>query len=385
MSRKDEEFYRFFSVTDIRTHEKGYTEYKVIGRFVPKPCPEDVKEVVVWTRYSELKKLHAELANTHRNLFRREEEFPAFPTAQRFGRGRFDEAVIEERRKAAEDMLVFCMGIPALYKSPHLIDFFRDGDVTRPQDPSPDSVALPPPLIPLPKRRASDCEPAEEEAGREAPTLPQDLGTNLRIDMGKPEVAAEAYNEMRKGGECAEMDDRVTSAARRCTSQTSQEEIESLLDVAAEVCASPPNEDVWPVLSDNDLEVFDPCYKRDRCKSRNDHSELFSLPIGNPVNEAATYLTRADAELKCAIAKEAQGAVSAAICGYRAAVEILITGVKDDPDPARKEAVVRRIAQYLEHAEKLLEGHDSPTHAPDLKGTHLVKTNIEDVSPNSQD
>lgn len=55
---------------------------------------------------------------------------------------------------------------------------------------------LPPPLIPLPKRRASDCEPAEEEEGREAPTLPQDLGTNISLEIGEPEVAAEAFNEI---------------------------------------------------------------------------------------------------------------------------------------------------------------------------------------------
>lgn len=77
----------------------------------------------------------------------------------------------------------------------------------RPMDPSivASGGPLPPPLIPLPKRRASDCEPAEEEAGREAPTLPQDLGTNLGLEVGEPEEAVEAYSEMggspREGGE----------------------------------------------------------------------------------------------------------------------------------------------------------------------------------------
>lgn len=80
MSRKaKEEYHRFFTVTDTRTHEKGHTEYKVTARFVSKRHPEDVKEVVVWRRFSELKKLHGELAYTHRNLFRRQEEFPPFP------------------------------------------------------------------------------------------------------------------------------------------------------------------------------------------------------------------------------------------------------------------------------------------------------------------
>lgn len=56
--------------------------------------------------------------------------------------------------------------------------------------------ALPPPLIPLPKRRPSDCEPVEEEEGREAPTLPQDLGVSVGLDLGDPEMAVEAYSEM---------------------------------------------------------------------------------------------------------------------------------------------------------------------------------------------
>lgn len=177
--------------------------------------------------------------------------------------GRFDEAVIEERRKATEAMLLFTTTIPALYNSPQLKEFFRvrnthihtegetdmkeprtcarrkkyarprdvlfslclllphntsfhptsvhlprlplflppssqGGEVTRPLDPTSLSSAgpLPPPLIPLPKRRTSDCEPAEEEEGREAPTLPQDLGTNVGLEVGEPEVAAEAYSEM---------------------------------------------------------------------------------------------------------------------------------------------------------------------------------------------
>lgn len=70
---------------------------------------------------------------------------------------------------------------------------------------------LPPPLIPLPKRRASDCEPAEEEVGREAPTLPQDLGNNVGLEVGEPEVAAEAYSEM--GGSPIEEDQEQLSDA----------------------------------------------------------------------------------------------------------------------------------------------------------------------------
>ncbi|XP_034020697.1 sorting nexin-15 isoform X1 [Thalassophryne amazonica] len=381
MSRKaKEEYYRFFSVTEPRAHEKGHTEYKVSARFVSKTHPEDVKEVVVWRRFSELKKLHGELAYTHRNLFRRQEEFPPFPGSQVFGR--FDEAVIEERRKASEVMLQFTTNIPALYNSPQLKDFFSGGEVTRPLDPSPQSASgpLPPPLIPLPKRRASDCEPAEEEEGREAPILPQDLGSNLCREVGEPEVAAEAYSEM--GGSPAEetrdklsdtvLDHRVpppepVSAGTHQT-QESQVEIDSLFDSMAENYAHSSREEGPPPLSENDLAVFDPCYTQARAISSSDHSELFSLSSLSLSEGEAGYLSQASNELTVAMEREKEGEFSSAIHGYRTAVDILITGVKGDTDPVRRECVMKRTAQYLKHVEMLVDKHSSPTHSD--KPTH---------------
>lgn len=375
MSRKPkDEYYRFFTVSDPRTHEKGHTEYKVTARFVSKRHPEDVKEVVVWRRFSELKKLHGELAYTHKNLFRRQEEFPPFPRAQVFGR--FDEAVIEERRKAAEAMLLFSTSIPALYNSPQLKDFFRGGEVTRPLDPTPLSSAgpLPPPLIPLPKRRASDCEPAEEEEGREAPTLPQDLGTNMGLEVGEPEVAAEAYSEM--GGSPkqedqeelsdTELDDRVLSPGpsptRNHQSQESQEEFDSLFDSVGEDQLPSPKQEGPPPLSENDLAVFDPCHRQDGSNSSCDHSELFSLPPAALDGGDAGYLNQAAIELTAAMEREKEGEYSSAIRMYRTAVDILITGVQGDLDPVRRESVMRRTAQYLKHTEMLVDRHSSPTH-----------------------
>ncbi|MEQ2248833.1 hypothetical protein ILYODFUR_023066 [Ilyodon furcidens] len=383
MSRKPiEEYHRFFSVSDPRNHEKGHTEYKVTARFVSKRHPDDVKEVVVWKRFSELKKLHGELAYTHRNLFRRQEEFPAFPPAQVFGR--FDEAVIEERRKAAESMLVFTTSISALYNSPQLKEFFRGGEVTRPLDPSPVSSAgpLPPPLIPLPKRRASDCEPAEEEEGREAPTLPQDLGTNISLELGEPEVAAEAYNEI--GGSPTEeeqedlsdteLDDRASSPelslTRHHQSEETQEEFDLLFDSVVEEQVLSPKEEGPPPLSENDLAVFDPCYKQERSDSSSDHSELFSLPPASLIGGDAGYLNQAAKELTAAMEREKEGEFSSAIRGYRTAVDILITGVQGDPDPARRESVMRRTAQYLKHAEMLVDQHASPSHTRTAAHTH---------------
>ncbi|XP_075060339.1 ribosomal protein S6 kinase delta-1 isoform X2 [Mixophyes fleayi] len=118
---------RFYTVTDPRRHQKGFTIYKVTARIVSRKNPEDVQEIVTWKRYSDFKKLHRDLWQIHKNLFRQTDLFPPFAKAKLFGR--FDECVIEERRQCAEDLLQFSANIPALYNSAQLEDFFKGGEV----------------------------------------------------------------------------------------------------------------------------------------------------------------------------------------------------------------------------------------------------------------
>ncbi|XP_073410569.1 sorting nexin-15-like isoform X2 [Dendrobates tinctorius] len=172
MSRAVRDQYdRRYHVADTRTNPKGFTEYKVIAEFISKKNPQDVKEIVVWKRYSDFKKLHGELSYTHRNLFQRTQEFPPFPRAQVFGR--FEAPVIEERRQAAEDMLRFTVNIVALNNSPQLKEFFRTGEVTLRSDgpDSADTVVLPPPLIPEPVRSSSTELKEEVDGSDETETL----------------------------------------------------------------------------------------------------------------------------------------------------------------------------------------------------------------------
>ncbi|KAM8817883.1 ribosomal protein S6 kinase delta-1 isoform 2-T2 [Rhynchonycteris naso] len=116
---------RFYTVTEPQRHPRGYTVYKVTARVVSRRNPEDVQEIIVWKRYSDFKKLHKELWQIHKNLFRHSELFPPFAKGIVFGR--FDDSVIEERRQCAEDLLQFSANIPALYNSKQLEDFFKGG------------------------------------------------------------------------------------------------------------------------------------------------------------------------------------------------------------------------------------------------------------------
>ncbi|XP_051954540.1 ribosomal protein S6 kinase delta-1 isoform X2 [Xyrauchen texanus] len=126
-ARDTGELARFYTVTDPTTHPKGHTVYKVTARIISRKNPDDVQEITVWKRYSDFKKLHQDLWQTHRNLYGQSELFPPFAKAKVFGR--FDDSVIEERRQCSEDLLQFSANIPALYGSQYIQDFFKGGKV----------------------------------------------------------------------------------------------------------------------------------------------------------------------------------------------------------------------------------------------------------------
>lgn len=60
------------------------------------------------------------------------------------------------------------------------------------------------------------------------------------------------------------------SPARNHQTQESQEEFDSLFDSVTEEQVASPKEEGPPPLSDNDLAVFDPCYKEgeNKCECR---------------------------------------------------------------------------------------------------------------------
>uniref|UniRef100_A0A3B4FP68 Ribosomal protein S6 kinase C1 n=1 Tax=Pundamilia nyererei TaxID=303518 RepID=A0A3B4FP68_9CICH len=124
ISQRDRgELARFYTVTDPKKHQKGYTVYKVTARIISRKNPEDVQEITVWKRYSDFRKLHQNLWQLHKNACGQSELFPPFAKAKVFGR--FDDSVIEERRQCSEDLLQFSANIPALYNSQHIQDFFK--------------------------------------------------------------------------------------------------------------------------------------------------------------------------------------------------------------------------------------------------------------------
>ncbi|KAK9391330.1 sorting nexin-15 [Crotalus adamanteus] len=369
MSRRaKEEFHRSYAVSDPRAHPKGYTEYKVTAKFVSKVNPDDIKEIVVWKRYSDFKKLHADLAYTHRNLFRRMEDFPAFPRAQVFGR--FDPEVIEERRKAAEDMLCFTVHIPALNNSPQLKEFFRkaansetrlsgkaavalsfQGGEGQSYPRHWESPSLPLPLIPVP---ATGVEQGEEALG-----LVQEDGL---LDP-KPEVAS------KDGVSEPQMENQ--EGASDAVEQ--EEDLDALFafrgeDEEGAKSASPSH----CLLSVQELALFDP-FSKEACTATglSHEDDLASLEASEtkpelllstdmtqkPEAGGALYLPEATERIRQAVLCEASRDYHGAFHGYRSGVDLLLQGLHGDPNLARREAVKKKTSEYLQRAEEIFQQH----------------------------
>ncbi|XP_078516687.1 sorting nexin-15 [Lissotriton helveticus] len=386
MSRRvKEEYDRRYQVTGSRLNERGFTEYCVKAEFISKKNPQDVKEITVWKRYSDLKKLHSELSYTHRNLFRRMEEFPLFPKAQVFGR--FEEAVIEERRKGAEAMLMFTVNIPALNNSPQLKDFFRGGEVKSRSGVLEAVEAcgeemLPPPLVPQPSAvkdlsdqspKAASCKTAAT-AGVAEEIVQEQMAEKGTLSLEEPEE----YGFIGRDSEgFGDLKDEIQQTE-------ASEDLDLLFDYAEEEPISPTH---CP-LPDNELALFDPCCKDESAASASFHEEelaslvvsselLNNLQLGvaaknalwdeqlNPesetpnaeLQEPGSYLTRATEQIKQALQKEGEEDYVGAIQSYRDGVDLLLKGVQGDTNAARKEVVKNKMAEYLKHAEGLYQLH----------------------------
>ncbi|CAG2214662.1 RSKL [Mytilus edulis] len=115
-----------FNVSDPTLHPNGFTIYKVTIRVFRMSESDKLTEIIIWKRYNDFKELYKGMINLHKALHRRN-PFPVFAKPKLFGR--FEETVIEERRKSAIDLLVFIGSQPHLYNSKIFEEFLKGGKV----------------------------------------------------------------------------------------------------------------------------------------------------------------------------------------------------------------------------------------------------------------
>ncbi|XP_078296811.1 ribosomal protein S6 kinase delta-1 isoform X5 [Panthera onca] len=298
---------RFYTVTEPQRHPRGYTVYKVTARVVSRRNPEDVQEIIVWKRYSDFKKLHKELWQIHKNLFRHSELFPPFAKGIVFGR--FDETVIEERRQCAEDLLQFSANIPALYNSKQLEDFFKGGIVNDGSE-----------LIGPAEAYSDSLVDSFPECSTEGFSSDSDL-ISLTVDVDS----------------LAELDDGMAS------NQNSPVRTFGLS------LSSDPSA-LGAVASDSE---------QNKTEEERESRSLFPGSLKSKLGKR-DYLEKAGELIKLALKKEEEDDYEAASHFYRKGVDLLLEGVQGESSPTRREAVKRRTAEYLMRAESLSSLYGKP-------------------------
>ncbi|XP_036200709.1 ribosomal protein S6 kinase delta-1 isoform X7 [Myotis myotis] len=294
---------RFYTVTEPQRHPRGYTVYKVTARVISRRNPEDVQEIIVWKRYSDFKKLHKELWQIHKNLFRHSELFPPFAKGKVFGR--FDETVIEERRQCAEDLLQFSANIPALYNSKQLEDFFKGGIINDGSE-----------LIGPVEAYSDSLTDSFPECSTEGFSSDSDL-ISLTVDVDS----------------LAELDDGMASNQNSPTRTFG-------LNLPSDPSA------LGAVAYDSE---------QNKTEERENRS-LFPGSLKSKLGKR-NYLEKAGEFIKLALKKEEEDDYEAASDFYRKGVDLLLEGVQGESSPTRREAVKRRTAEYLMRAESLSSFH----------------------------
>ncbi|KAG1665346.1 Ribosomal protein S6 kinase delta-1 [Nymphon striatum] len=117
--------FKVFQITDTLRHRKGHTIYKVICKEISKHTAATISEVVIWKRYNDFKKLHKMMLSLHQGLYMKG-KFPIFAKAKLFGR--YEQEVIEERKKSALQLLEFVNNYPVLLSSVPFVSFFENGE-----------------------------------------------------------------------------------------------------------------------------------------------------------------------------------------------------------------------------------------------------------------
>ncbi|KAM9317245.1 ribosomal protein S6 kinase delta-1 [Gastrophryne carolinensis] len=313
------ELARFYTVTDPQRHRKGFTIYKVTARIVSRKNPEDVQEIVAWKRYSDFKKLHRDLWQIHKNLFRQTELFPPFAKAKLFGR--FDECVIEERRQCAEDLLQFSANIPALYNSPQLEEFFKGGEVH-------DGSDLIGPAEPFP----------------DFPDSLSDCSSEVRKDScGLDDVTFPSLSEC--GG--------LSSDSDLISLTVDIDSLSGIDDGMASNQISPSKPFSVPPSPGGIAQGFSASsYEGAKAKAEKESSSLFTMKLKQKLTKS-DYLTRAGELITMAMKKEADLEYEEAVGWYRKGVDLLLEGVQGEASPTRREAVKKKTAEYLMRAETI--------------------------------
>ncbi|XP_058118702.1 ribosomal protein S6 kinase delta-1 [Anopheles ziemanni] len=319
--RKAETWVHSFSVGSETRKYKGFTIYRITSIVFPRSAPEALTRVTLWKRFSMVKRLYKELARRHRERHL-PGTIPSLVEQSYFKR--FDPAVIEERKRYILQLLECAGQEPVLYLSHAFVSFFARG--ISPDEG--DTESLDGGLLSVKENGTSD----NSDVGN-IETIRQTLGIRVRDELSLIDPSR----------------DGETTA----TSSTSGgEEEEENVETDGPIMASPMNGSMVSSLLSETGSL---------------QSEE-KLTVGQqlekmPPEETMDYLVAAAMVFSKAVEAEANGEYQLAFEHYKAGIDRLLSGAKDDANVTRRKIAKEKSCKYVSKAEEIYELHLQQTGA----------------------
>lgn len=406
MTPSHDNWIRRFTVSDPRKHKKGFTVYKVTSIIYPESSPETLAKTVVWKRYNDFKKLHNQLQIKHKKLYLKD-TFPPFVKAKFFGR--FEDDVIEERRKCAESLLEFASQHTALYKCSAFVKFFESGytvteniveetpvvlvtgadEITNNTSSLLDSLGSRMPHENTVPRTDAESPCLKLEGTWKFPQVPDSISwsshsSDERTTFTDTDSAISGLSTPLQGSDL-QFFDPLQSPDRTIRATSSQVSNSWLLSmptssVTEDDVTSYINDPAITASSDGNCLILDASkltlYDSQALEVDGKESEQINVApervnynrqdvalgdiFGTTSGQEAGYIFEAAHHVTLAQQQEANGNHEAAFTCYKTGIACLLNGVQNDPDLQRKKFVRDKTAKYLLQAEKLYNENLAP-------------------------
>uniref|UniRef100_A0A182N5Y7 Ribosomal protein S6 kinase delta-1 n=1 Tax=Anopheles dirus TaxID=7168 RepID=A0A182N5Y7_9DIPT len=324
--RKTETWVHSFSVGSETRKYKGFTIYHITSIVFPRSHPEGLTRVTLWKRFSEVKKLYKELVRRHR-----ERHLPGAvpPLTDHSFFKRFDPAVIEERKLYIQQLLEFAGQEPLLYRSHAFLNFFTRGIVPDREDQKDDNG----------DGSVSEKEDDRSNGGGNIETIRKQLGIGHQDELslidptrddGLTQHRTKSDGSSTSGGEEADEIDgpheRIAQgdeAAPTTKHASSGSLIDSMISETGSSSISEPES----------ATMAEP------------------LPLIQPVD----YLVAAGMVFSKAVEAEANGEYGRALEQYRAGIDRLLSGAKDDSNESRRKIANEKSCKYNAKLEEMYD------------------------------
>ncbi|XP_052901773.1 ribosomal protein S6 kinase delta-1 isoform X2 [Anopheles moucheti] len=326
--RKAETWVHSFSVGNETRKYKGFTIYRITSIVFPRSHPEGLTRVTLWKRFSEVKKLYKELVQRHRERHLAG-TVPALAEHSYFKR--FDPAVIEERKQYILQLLEFAGQEPLLYRSHAFLNFFTRG------------------IIPEKDCQEEDVEECADNAEKKngtsngsgnIETIRKQLGIGHSDELSLVDPSRDGQEGPGTDGSCTSGGEETDEVDTNDGNAVRDSDTGTML---------PP----LPLVSSGSL--IDSMISETASSISETEQQPHARETMNTEEPPVDYLVGAAMIFSKAVEAEANGEYQRAFEQYKAGIDRLLSGAKDDANVTRQKIAKEKSCKYVTKAEEIYE------------------------------